>query len=633
MARYTKTGTPSTIGEVNAQFDLIATAIDDTLSRVGDAPNQLETTLDANSRRIINLPLPLSPQEPLRLQDLSLVAAPFSEASIVDSILVMKATNYVIGNYVICERYYSDGDLVEGLNFIIVAGGTGTDNGGSFHNLNNGTQAQLINTSTIINVKQFGARGNGAVNEASAIQAAITYVATTGTGRGTITFTPETYLITTTIIVPSHIILNLNKARLDGNVVSTFIAYNSAGFHMFESGYMSSGVPVSNRGTALNAFRVVNLVIKGGEILNCNSAIFLTNCNEGCFIDDIDYQNISKATTMVSCFYMKMGRSLARGCAQAAAGQILHHITGGDNNLIEFNAVTAGGSATGFQIDGIRNFSLAFNNCSFEEGATTISSAGIRIGSGAFLSGLSIDNAYVEGVKYGLILDSGAAVYGGSLTNSIFNNNEYAVLSVENGLRLFSITNNALPDDGGIDRNLVDISAVGNDVIIHRPSVSNLSALLSNVILGDQSKELAETTFKVGTNLNARSNAFGESKNNIVKLPFQGRSAVSVTNEIPYSALTRDGDNAKISTYLFHDVSNVLTFNFSGNSTNISWDVKGFIFNDTVSYVTQSPAGITVALETSSGTPVVGEAVVLRIAKDAAGFGAVLNATGIVRHV
>ena len=69
MARYTKTGTPNTVGEINSQFDLIATAINDTFSRVGDSPNQLETDLDINSKRIINLSAPMSPNDPARLID------------------------------------------------------------------------------------------------------------------------------------------------------------------------------------------------------------------------------------------------------------------------------------------------------------------------------------------------------------------------------------------------------------------------------------------------------------------------------------------------------------------------------------------------------------------------------------
>ena len=71
MARYTKTGTPNTIGELNSQLDLIATAIGDTLSRKGDAPNQMEASLDMNSYNILNLPYPASLQSPVRLVDIN----------------------------------------------------------------------------------------------------------------------------------------------------------------------------------------------------------------------------------------------------------------------------------------------------------------------------------------------------------------------------------------------------------------------------------------------------------------------------------------------------------------------------------------------------------------------------------
>ena len=74
MARYTKTGTPNTIGQLNAELDLIAIAIDDTFSRKGDVPNQLETTLDLNNNRIINVPKPTLSTDVARLQDVALAA-------------------------------------------------------------------------------------------------------------------------------------------------------------------------------------------------------------------------------------------------------------------------------------------------------------------------------------------------------------------------------------------------------------------------------------------------------------------------------------------------------------------------------------------------------------------------------
>jgi hypothetical protein len=112
MARYTKTGTPSTIGELNAQLDLIALAINDTFSRVGDSPNQLETSLDMNSNRLLNLPIPSLDNDPVRRidvlnaeggtetgllrTDLANGAADIGKYSSVAS-LVAKTTQFVVG--------------------------------------------------------------------------------------------------------------------------------------------------------------------------------------------------------------------------------------------------------------------------------------------------------------------------------------------------------------------------------------------------------------------------------------------------------------------------------------------------------------------------------------------------------
>lgn len=61
------TGTLATINTNNATLE---TALDNTLSRNGTSPNQMEATLDMNSNPIINLPAPDLPNSPLRLKDL-----------------------------------------------------------------------------------------------------------------------------------------------------------------------------------------------------------------------------------------------------------------------------------------------------------------------------------------------------------------------------------------------------------------------------------------------------------------------------------------------------------------------------------------------------------------------------------
>lgn len=56
---------------VNSNSTIIETAFNNTLSRDGTSPNQMEDLLDMNSNRIINLPAPVTADEPARLQDLA----------------------------------------------------------------------------------------------------------------------------------------------------------------------------------------------------------------------------------------------------------------------------------------------------------------------------------------------------------------------------------------------------------------------------------------------------------------------------------------------------------------------------------------------------------------------------------
>lgn len=68
MARYQKNSVTSFNG-VNTELTKIQTAIQDTVSRKGDVPNQMEGNLDLNSNRLINLPIPVSDHEAARWKD------------------------------------------------------------------------------------------------------------------------------------------------------------------------------------------------------------------------------------------------------------------------------------------------------------------------------------------------------------------------------------------------------------------------------------------------------------------------------------------------------------------------------------------------------------------------------------
>lgn len=61
---------PSAAANINSNSATIEDAFDNTLSRDGTAPNQMQAPLDMNSQQIINLPNPATNLSPLRLQDL-----------------------------------------------------------------------------------------------------------------------------------------------------------------------------------------------------------------------------------------------------------------------------------------------------------------------------------------------------------------------------------------------------------------------------------------------------------------------------------------------------------------------------------------------------------------------------------
>lgn len=61
----------SAVAQVTNNNAAVTVAVENTLSRDGTGPNQMAAPIDMNSNRILNLPVPVSPLEPVRLLDVS----------------------------------------------------------------------------------------------------------------------------------------------------------------------------------------------------------------------------------------------------------------------------------------------------------------------------------------------------------------------------------------------------------------------------------------------------------------------------------------------------------------------------------------------------------------------------------
>lgn len=66
------------VGTINANSAAIEAAMEKTLSRDGTSPNTMGASLDMNNQRILNLPAPASPNEPVRKQELDAATGDFA---------------------------------------------------------------------------------------------------------------------------------------------------------------------------------------------------------------------------------------------------------------------------------------------------------------------------------------------------------------------------------------------------------------------------------------------------------------------------------------------------------------------------------------------------------------------------
>lgn len=457
-------------------------------------------------------------------------------------------------------------------------------------------------TGAAFNVADYGAVADGTTDDTAAVNAAIlaAYMSKASQASPTDeTFSVEVrfvagqnYKIVGPILLPSGITLNGNGARLVGSYPSAVsTAYNNSNPSLIETAYYNGSAIVTNRAAALATNRVVGSTIKGFAFINANCAINAINMNEQCSIEDCTFSNVSAAMRLKYCFYLSVSQHTIRTSSQAT-GQAAIHLIGGNHNSMTFSHVACVAPSIGILVNGPdASFATSIISCTFEEGKSS-NSTGILFGSDAYCAGWNLSSNYIEGVRYGFSLDSGASVYGSIIETNIFNNNEYAIIcSGTSNLRLTNIFGNSLPDDGGTNRNLVEASNSGNDVFLQIPSKSGktstgTSAFLTNFTLGNAG--YVEATSAWLNDLNtlqalARSQPSQAAQNALNIMPFEGANIVTVSNQVPFClAPVLAATTAVIDTSLTYDTSNALVFNFTITDFVGTYNLHGTVYGTTV---------------------------------------------------
>lgn len=184
-----------------------------------------------------------------------------------------KCLTLISGDVVQTLGYYEENDGGEGL-YEIVNDNSLEDDGGSVHELNNGLRAKLIIKNDTVNVKQFGARGDGETNDTLAIQTALDFIKE----GNTIVIPTGSFLIKD--IISCDKALNLT-GLLNGNLYGDF-----SRILIKETG----GVVLSGSGT-----RVSNISFKGNE--NLSDCFGLKLLSGRCKIENVTCSNFRSLST------------------------------------------------------------------------------------------------------------------------------------------------------------------------------------------------------------------------------------------------------------------------------------------------------------------------------------------------
>ena len=135
----------------------------------------------------------------------------YSRRVIASNVSELKATDANVGDYVITSGYYSENDGGQS-RYIVEEKKNQIIDDGRYIELNNGNVAKLIILDKTIDVRQYGAKGDGVSDDTSIIQTV--YNQLKEDDCNTITFTKGSYVITDGIVMPSGNYIGKDESKI-----------------------------------------------------------------------------------------------------------------------------------------------------------------------------------------------------------------------------------------------------------------------------------------------------------------------------------------------------------------------------------------------------------------------------------
>lgn len=445
----------------------------------------------------------------------------------------------------------------------------------------------------------------------------------------------KNYYVGGTIYVPSGIILDMNGSRLLGSydTPTATRVYSASDVAVIETGMYNGTAIVSNATTTAELQRVVKSSIRNGTIYNAQCAMRLYNFQEQSKVKDVTCEYVARAAETSNCFFSTWDNVVVRDSCKAV-GQVAINMSNACNAIV-FSKCVFSGCAIGIALSGTTNLAISINNCDFE-GAYLTNGVGLVDGIGILVQGpsqaIKITNNYFEGIRDAMVFNS--SIEGGSISDNYSTECEYAILSTVNSMLGVSLFGNSFPDGGGIVRNLVDVSPLGNSVFVISPgktasTASGTSAYPLNV------STCPQTTF-AGDSIwldNARTSDIARSFPSIARnskltpMPYEGRELVTTVNQIPFVTITDASTTVDITTSLVWDDSQMIAFNLTvSDYVGGPYKLRGTVYGDTIYWLASDS---TYAQTTVAS---VANMVTFTLSNMATNGGTALTTSGQIRH-